>query len=128
MDPDAQLVAAVVRDEQRLLNAYRSVSFHGELRRELADLSDHHRSHLQVLGAAPEAVAPTRPGLAATVQLRQLERIESGAVAQRRRDALAARSGDLARTLAAMAASSAQHVVVLRGRRQALPGRRRGNR
>ena len=111
---DADLVAAVLQDEDRLVTAYR---IHGvgrpDLRRELDTLADHHRSHLRVLGGAPAQAAPTTPRVSPAVGVRRLRQLEAGAVEQRRRDAVAARSGDLARVLAAMAASSAQHVVVL---------------
>jgi len=113
-DADADLVAAVLQGEDRLVTAYR---IHGvdrpDLRRELETLADHHRSHLRVLGGAPAQAAPATPRVSPAVGVRRLRQLEAGAVEQRRRDAVAARSGDLARVLAAMAASSAQHVVVL---------------
>lgn len=110
VDPDTATVDAVRRDEDRLVAAYRSV---GQRRPELRILQAHHRHHVRLLGGEPSHAAPTRPRQTTRAALKWLRGLETQAAAHRRGDALAAVSGDLARVLAAMAASSAQHVVVL---------------
>lgn len=114
IDRDAALVDAVRRDEDRLFAAYRAaLRKHRQLRRDLAVLQGHHEAHLEVLGARPAGSdAPAATG-SARQAVADLARRERAAVAGRRRDSGAATSGELARVLAAMAASSAQHVVVL---------------
>jgi DNA-binding NarL/FixJ family response regulator len=114
--PDSQLVAAVVREEQRLVVAYRTVmARHRQLRPALSVLLDHHETHLEVLGAAANGSGAPSRGRSERAALALLRRLEADTIASLRRSAVGARSGDLARALASMAASGAQHVVVLDG-------------
>jgi len=101
-----------------LLAAYRAtVRRHRSLRSLLDPLADHHAEHVQVF--APDAAPPSgrpaavpRSSRRAIAALGSAERRTAGA---RRRDVLAADSGDLARALASAAACQAQHVVLLDG-------------
>lgn len=125
VDRDTALVAAVRRDEQRLVATYRAASQrHPQLRPDVEVLQAHHVAHLEVLGAGAAGAREPARGRSARQAVLDLRRRERQAVSDRRRDALAAGSGELARVLAAMAASSAQHVVVLDG--LARPARRGG--
>jgi len=113
-DPDTHLIATVVADEQRLVRAYAASTVgRAQIDAALSVLADHHRSRLRILGERAADARPTRPASSPAAALGRLGRLEAGVVERRRRGALAARSGDLARILAAMAAGSAQHVVVL---------------
>jgi len=113
-DADTMLVAAIVRDKQRLVAAYQAtLSGHRSLRRDIRVLLVHHRDHLDALGAA--AAKPARPDRGGSLReaVAGLRRLEIDATRSLRGRALAARSGDLARVIAAMAASSAQHADLL---------------
>lgn len=119
-DPDLLLLSAVRRDEARLIGEYRAViSQHRQLRRDLDPLLDHHRTHLVVLGTnADRSSSPVDHNGAETrrtsgAAISKLQKVEDIASYDRRHDALAAHTGELARFLAAMSASSAQHAVVL---------------
>jgi len=108
------LVAAIVRDKQRLVAAYQAtLSGHRDLRRDVRVLLVHHRDHLRALGATAEK--STRPDRSGSLReaLASLRQLEIDATRSLRGQALAARSGDLARVVAAMAASSAQHADLL---------------
>ena len=116
VDPDAQLVMAVVRDQQRLVAAYRAeLGRHRELRSALGALLDHHETHLDVLRAAARGSGESTPGRSVQQAVAHLRRLEADATTFLRSQANAASSGELARVLASMAASAAQHVVVLDG-------------
>ena len=90
---------------------------HRSLRSLLDPLAAHHAEHVQVF--APDAAPP--PGRTAAVPrssrqaLAALAGAERRTAGARRRDALAADSGDLARALASAAACQAQHLVLLDG-------------
>ena len=101
-----------------LLAAYRAtVRRHRSLRSLLDPLAAHHAEHVRVF--APDAAPP--PGRPAAVPrssrqaLAALGSAERRTAGARRRDVLAADSGDLARALASAAACQAQHVVLLAG-------------
>lgn len=114
VDPDASLVTTVRRDEGRIVAAYRGVlRQQPQLRPDLDVLQAHHETHIDVLGGRTAGIPASAPAGSARAAVADLMRLEQQAVAARRDDALAARSGELARVLAAMAASSAQHAVVL---------------
>ena len=108
------LVAAVVRDKQRLVAAYRAqLSRFRDLGRDVRVLLVHHQEHLVVLGAAAnESTRHVRSG-SVREAVASLRRLEIDATRSLEGQALAARSGDLARVIASMAASSAQHADIL---------------
>ena len=104
----------MVRDERRLEAAYRAaVTRHRVLRREVGPLIAHHQAHLKMLGAAPDQSSQRDRSRSARDAVAALRQLEIDATSSLRRHALAARSGDLARVIASMAASSAQHGDVL---------------
>lgn len=105
---DAALVAAVVRAENRLLDAYQAVL--GGSAGTLHAFAEHHRQHVLLLGGLPDQRTGRRR---LSRDLQRLRDLEDMAATRLRGQALAARSGDLARVLASMSASSAQHAVVL---------------
>jgi len=122
LDPDASLLSAARRDEARVLHLIEAVlRRHRDLRPQLSPLADHHRSHLDVLdaeiGVRRSAAVPRSAGAA----VRALQRAERRTSRLRGGEAVTAQSGELARYLASMSASSAQHVVILDALARALP-------
>lgn len=114
---DAALAGAAAREAARMLALYRAgLRRHPSLRGLLQPFADHHAEHLAVLAErrplpadpAPRAV-PRKPRAVLTV----LRRAEQRSARSRRSAMLEARSGDLARVLASVAACQAQHVVIL---------------
>ncbi len=116
-DDDVALADRAARTAADLLAAYRAtVRRHPTLRSLLDPLADHHAEHVEVFApdTAPRARAPQvsrRPGQA----LAALGSAERRTVGARRRDVLAAASGDLARALASAVACQEQHLVLLDG-------------
>ena len=113
----AGVVAALVR-AQSVLDAATTAA--PTLAARLAPVLAAHAEHLDVLvGAVPEAERPT--GEAASVPSRParalaaVRRSEQRLVREVREGCLAAASGDLARVLASVAASTAQHGAALAG-------------
>jgi hypothetical protein len=113
----AGVVAALVR-AQSVLDAATTAA--PSLAARLAPLRTAHAEHLDVLaGAVPEAElpageaasVPSRPARALAVVRRSEQRLQREA----REGCLAAASGDLARVLASVAASTAQHGAALAG-------------
>ena len=117
-ESDLALADRAAGSAATLLAAYRAtVRRHRSLRSMLDPLAAHHAEHVQVF--APDAAPPT--GRPAAVPrgpqqaLAALGSAERRTASARRRDVLAADSGDLARALASAAACQAQHVVLLDG-------------
>lgn len=114
---DQELVAAAVADARDLVTAYAALpEQHRELRRVAAPLQAHLLEHLAALGEPAEpSTAPAAPARRQAVRhlVRHLVRAERRARDARADDAVSAGSGDLARVLASIAASHAQHAVVL---------------
>lgn len=114
-DSDQQIVDEARAETATLLALLLATATrHGALRRPLAGLRSMHRAHLALLeggddpGGAPEPV-PATPAAA----LAALRRSESRAQARLADWSVAADSGALARLLAGMSASVAQHLAVL---------------
>ena len=133
-DPDVTLAATVLGGEQAILDRLTAtVRRHPGLRARLSPAEATHRAHVRLLtdavphqvtpstagtpsptpsgSPAPAAppVVPVRPGLA----LAALAREEGRLSLLDKRSSFAAESGAFARVLASMAASAAQHAVVL---------------
>lgn len=133
-DPDVTLVALVVAGERFALDATTAtIDRHGDLAALLAGARDAHQAHVTLLAdAAPEQATgrspsptgsasptadpatrsfgvPARPRAA----LRGLASMELDLSLADKRHAFAAESGAFARILASMAASAAQHAVLL---------------
>ncbi|RYB95442.1 hypothetical protein EUA93_14490 [Nocardioides oleivorans] len=111
----ATVVAALVRAQSVLEAATLSVP---SLGRRLEPLGAAHAAHLDVLvGAVPDADRPTAPPPTVAPQivgaLRAVRRSEQRLLREVRSGCLAAASGDLARVLASVAASTAQHTAAL---------------
>jgi hypothetical protein len=90
------------------------VAAHPEVRRAVVPLRAHLVEHLTALGES----AGNEPAPSARSRRRALDALaaaERTATQDRLADARTAASGDLARVLASIAASHAQHVVVLDG-------------
>lgn len=111
---DDPLVANAVAGALELAGAYTAlVVRHPDTRRTTAPLRAHLLEHLAALG---DDGRPTRPAPAARSRRRAVQAVvtaERAAAAARMEDAVAAASGDLARALASIAASHAQHAVEL---------------
>jgi hypothetical protein len=137
-DPDVTLAASVLAGEQAILDRLTAtVRRHPGLRARLSPAEAAHRAHVRLLtdavpdkvtpstagtpaptpsgSPAPTAppvvrpVVPVRPGLALAALAREEERLSL----LDKRSSFAAESGAFARVLASMAASAAQHAVVL---------------
>jgi hypothetical protein len=137
-DPDVTLAATVLSGEQAILDRLTAtVRRHPGLRARLSPAAAAHRAHVRLLtDAVPDKVTPStagtpsptpsgspaptgppvvrpvvpvRPGLA----LAALAREEGRLSLLDKRSSFAAESGAFARVLASMAASAAQHAVVL---------------
>lgn len=121
-DPDQLLVDGVLVDLQARIAAVAAARAAApRLRRVLRPLEDMHRAHLEALTPAPGSGAPSAastptPSPAPVPTGTPLETVradESTHQAALVTAAVAARSGALARLLASMSASVAQHVAVL---------------
>jgi len=124
LDPDAALLSAARRDEARVLHLIEAVLLrHRDLRPQLSPLAEHHRIHLDVLDTEVGVRRPPAVPRTAVAAVRGLQRAERRTSQLRGGEADTAQSGELARYLASMSASSAQHVVVLDALARALPGR-----
>lgn len=111
----ATVVAALVRAQSVLESATLSVP---SLGRRLEPLGAAHAAHLEVLvGAVPDAERPTAPPPTVAPQilgaLRTVRRSEQRLLRELREACVASASGDLARVLASVAASTAQHTAAL---------------
>lgn len=138
-DPDVALAATVLADEQRLIDRIdATVARHQQLAALLTDPRAAHEAHVALLrDAAPDEPAPSpesSPGSSPSADapraedtdrtpraprdplraLRALARDEDDLALVDKRSAFAAESGAFARVLASMAASAAQHAVLLR--------------
>ncbi len=138
-DPDVALAATVLADEQRLLDRIdATVARHPQLAALLTDTRAAHEAHVALLrDAAPDEPVPphdSSPGSSPSTDapraedtdrtpraprnperaLRALSRDEDDLALVDKRSAFAAESGAFARVLASMAASAAQHAVLLR--------------
>lgn len=121
-DPDVTLVVAAIGDEEALLDLCIELTpSRYRLTATVEPLKRSQRHHIETLRGAltatdpppstrETAAPPNRPAGRAAL-LEQVERARDG----RRRDCLAARSGLLARLLAAMSASHAVTAAALRG-------------
>ncbi len=111
----AAVVAALVRAQSVLEAAVRSVP---SLATRLQPVSAAHAGHLDVLvGAVPEGEVPD-PGTVSVPQrilpaLAAVRRSEQRLLREVREGCLVAESGDLARVLASVAASTSQHSAAL---------------
>ncbi|MDN5853980.1 MAG: hypothetical protein L0K86_14255 [Actinomycetia bacterium] len=112
---DDQLMADALADQEQMLALCLAVrAQHKSARKVLAPLVRHHREHVRVLGGDPSS-RRARSGMSSSQKkaLTALRRKESTAAKQRAHDAQRAKSGELARVLAAIAASQLQHEFVL---------------
>jgi len=114
-DPgDDRLVANAVASGRELAGAYAAlVARHPDTGPPTAPLREHLREHLTALG---HDGGPTTQATAARTRQRAVRTVmtaERAASSARLADAVAAASGDLARALASIAASHAQHALVL---------------
>lgn len=113
---DLRLVERAVASGRRLVADYAGlVTAHPDVRRTTAPLRDHLVEQLTALG---EDVTATKPNSAARSRqqaLRTIATAERSASRARLEDAGEAASGDVARILASIAASHAQHALVLEG-------------
>ena len=123
-DPSADETAAAraLRDTVRLAATYDAVlARHQRLRPTLRGPRADLQEHLDVLsgtlgdGTTASGKPLSLPG-SPNAALRQLASDENAMLRRRRRDAIRAESGELARLLASIAASHAQHVELLGGR------------
>lgn len=129
-EPDLDRVRTALRDEQAVLDQItRARRRHRSLRRSLAATAEVHRAHAQLLGRAvegnegdegdegdgstPPAGSGTRVPRDPAVALAQLVRSERSLAQRHVETSMRARSGDLARVLAAMSAAAAQQEVTL---------------
>ena len=111
----AAVVAALVRAQAVLGAATAAVPSLGP---RLEPLSTAHAAHLEVLaGAVPEADLPTPAAVSVPARilpaLSAVRRSEQRLLREVREGCLASASGDLARVLASVAASTAQHSAAL---------------
>lgn len=119
---DETAAARALRDTVRLAATYDAVlARHKKLRPTLRSLRADLQEHLGVLSgalgdAATESGKPPSVPRSSTAALRQLAADENAMLRRRRRDAIRAESGELARLLASIAASHAQHTELLGGR------------
>lgn len=107
---DERLLDKALGDQRRVLADCMAVrASQPELRELLAPMVDHHRTHVELLGGKPSGRrsrnAPRKPADA----LGWLRDVELKAATKRSTDAGRARAGELARILAGIAASQAQH-------------------
>jgi Domain of unknown function (DUF4439) len=122
---DDELVVRALEDSTQLAAAYDAVlARHQRLRSVLSTLRDDIQQHLDVLsGAAGDAAtAPEKapPGARSPrAARRELADLEETLAGRRRRDAVAADSGELGRLLASIAASHAQRQGLLARRSRA---------
>lgn len=111
---DQNLVARAVEQTRRLAESYDGLAVrHPGTRRATALLRTHLREHLDALGDQAPATARRPTPRSRRRAVRALAAAEQAASAARLDDALIAASGDLARVLASMAASHAQHALIL---------------
>lgn len=139
-DPDVALAATVLGDEQALIDRIdATVARHPQLAALLTDTRTAHEAHVDLLreaapddpgsaaedapssspdpspsAGAPQAEDTDRPSRDPERALRDLARREDDLALVDKRSAFAAESGTFARVLASMAASAAQHAVLLR--------------
>lgn len=111
----AAVVAALVRAQGVLTAAATAVP---SLDARLAPVGAAHAEHLEVLvGAVPEAELPTPAAVSVPARilpaLAAVRRSEQRLLREVREGCLAAASGDLARVLASVAASTSQHSAAL---------------
>jgi hypothetical protein len=103
-----------VEQTRRLAESYEGLAArHPGTRRATVLLRTHLREHLDALGDQAPGAARARSSRSRRQALRELAAAERAASAARLDDALNAASGDLARVLASMAASHAQHALIL---------------
>jgi hypothetical protein len=132
-DPDVELVADALRDEQQLLvrlsAARTSAAVRGAVRvlsdEALAESARVHRAHVALLSEAMDLLGPILTGVPEPTGtpagvVAGLVRAERALVEQHTATAVRARSGTLARVLAAMAAAAAQQELVLERLRRRL--------
>ena len=115
---DAELVASVVAELVRAEGVLAAATAAPELAARLAPLVDAHAAHRELLvGAVAEAQlpdsSPTRVPDAPDRALAAVRRSEQRLLRQLREACVGAASGDLARVLASVAASTAQHSAAL---------------
>ncbi|HET6626128.1 MAG TPA: hypothetical protein VFG63_07045 [Nocardioidaceae bacterium] len=140
-DPDIAVAAEALAGEQKVLDAVTaSTARHHDLASVLSPVAQAHRAHVRLLAEAtpPEASVSPSPDSAvsdvpsgaptpfrvpgrADAALRRIAALEQHLSTENKQHAFAAQSGAFARLLASMAASAAQHAVVLDG--AAAPGR-----
>jgi len=121
--PDVTLAAAVLRDEQTMLDQVAATARrHPGLAETVSGARSTHRAHVRLLrqavpdGARPTPPRPFRPGQVPRrpgPALAALVRAETRLSADGQRNAVRAESGSFARVLASMAAASAQQAARL---------------
>jgi hypothetical protein len=111
---DDALVERAIARARDLAAAYAALAArHPDTRRTTAALRAHVNEHLTALGQEPAADGQVRSVRSRKQAVRAVLTAERRASAARLDDAVAAFSGDLARVLASIGASHAQHVLVL---------------
>lgn len=112
---DAGIVAAAVATHRGLQATYRGLTrVHPSTRPQVEVLVDQLAAHLSALGQPAAATDPPARTLRRRSRaLTEVRDAEASAGSDRLADSLLAESGDLARVLASVAASHAQHVDVL---------------
>jgi hypothetical protein len=111
---DDVLVDRAVAGARDLAAAYAALAArHPDTRRTTAPLRAHVVEHLTALGEEPVAGGRARAVRSRQQAVRAVLAAERAASAARLDDAVAAASGDLARVLASIGASHAQHALVL---------------
>jgi hypothetical protein len=111
---DDALVERAIAGARDLAAAYAALAArHPDTRRTTAALRAHVNEHLTALGQEPAADGQGRSVRSRKQAVRAVLTAERTASAARLDDAVAASSGDLARVLASIGASHAQHVLVL---------------
>lgn len=113
---DERLVERAVDGARDLDAAYAALGArHPDTRRTTAPLRAHLVEHLTALGDEPASGGRTSAVRSRTRAVEAVLTAERAASAARLDDAVAAASGDLARVLASIGASHAQHALVLEG-------------
>lgn len=102
----------VATSEQALIDLYAAaIATNPTVADQLQVIADQHADHLAALGVAAQ---PASPAPTAGTSLADLRDAERQAARQRRTACVASSDGELARTLALIAASEASHVAALK--------------
>lgn len=107
---DERLLQDARADQRRVLADCLAVrAAQPQLRELLTPMVDHHRTHVELLGGEPSRRKSRRAPRTTAKALEWLRDVELKASRRRSTDAGRAQAGELARVLAGIAASQAQH-------------------